>query len=786
MSRKTAKKNKKTGKKAAGKVRDDAFLSEILGILVITLALLSAVGLFWGREATTLSAVRQAYISLFGITSIAVPVIIGLLGLWILLKKRTFLWTMLQVFLITLFTGAFLNIVRIDPGHDFIISHRAWLSAGGTVTSWFIVPLMRALTPVGAMLILIAVVMVYTQLVFGVSYIEIGKKIAPHILQALNAIGLLISKAFNFFAERASEMAQKRRERIEALKEQKAREVEERAQRLKEEEARVMSGGSFLDDDEEQDDDISLTNDDDKNSVSFEIQKNPEEELVAEEDYVETQRQKEIAVQTIGEEGDDVERITWKLPAPHDWLDPPADVSESSMDGTMRDKLEEMLQSFKVPAKITNVVKGASFTRFEIELEPGTKVSRIVQLEANIALSLATDIKTIRIEAPIPGKSAIGIEVPNVERAMVPFRKLFLNKKFVTLKNPLSFVLGEDITGKAVFAAVPRMPHMLVAGSTGSGKSVCLNAILCSILAREFPTQTRMILVDMKRVELTPFDGIPHLMTNVIQEPQEAANALKWVCDEMTRRFKIFAEVGVRNIESYNNYVENEEEKMYRILFVIDELADLMMISNSSMNIENYICRVTQLARAVGIHMILATQRPDTKIITGTIKNNIPARLSFSVRSQIDSRTIIDQKGAETLLGKGDMLYLGFGSNKLQRLQGPFVSDSEVRRLVKFWKSQGEVEYQLKFDDGTTDVSEGMTMGENLTEDEKLYFQAVELVVNTGQASISKIQRHLRIGYNRAARMVDLMEERGVVGPADGSRPREVLQRSVHAESGVD
>jgi S-DNA-T family DNA segregation ATPase FtsK/SpoIIIE len=443
------------------------------------------------------------------------------------------------------------------------------------------------------------------------------------------------------------------------------------------------------------------------------------------------------------------------------------------VDHSLRDRLDATLKSFSVPATITAVVQGASSTRFEVTLEPGVKVSRIVSLENDIALALASDSKMIRIEAPIPGKSAVGIEVPNRERAVVPMRKIFLSNEFQrNARGVLTFVLGENITGEPVWANLMKMPHLLVAGSTNSGKSVCLNCIISSILARNYPEDVRFIMMDMKRVELTPYNGIPHLLTEVVTEPDIAASALKWVTEEMDRRYRTFAEVGVRNIDGYNKLQEDHKDMLYRIVVIIDELADLMMVSSPSMNVELHICRIAQLARAVGIHMILATQRPDTKVITGTIKNNIPSRISFAVPTNVDSRTILDQKGAESLLGRGDMLYSPVDSTRLMRLQGSFVSDEECRNLVDFWKSQGEVRPELRFKGPEANM---VSENEFVSEDEALYTKAVEVVATSGQASISMIQRKLRIGYNRAARLVELMEDRGVVGPYDGSRPREVL-----------
>jgi DNA segregation ATPase FtsK/SpoIIIE, S-DNA-T family len=767
---------------------EDRILGEIFGILVFTFALLSAASLFVGPEIGTLYALNRVYFGAFGYTAVMVPALAGLFGAWAVWRSPAFLKATFHLFLIGLLIGAWINLARLFAVGGAGLTSDEYAAAGGAASAFVVSGLAGAVSCFGVFIVLFALILIYVKLALKISYTEWGRKAAPHIIKSGRFAWAASSAVTRFMRDRVAAVVEKRRAKQEEAKAGRERETELKAKKLMEQEAaRLPQPADFVEEETGAEDvvvsDIDepavfLSDETHAGAVDRQSMSGPEDVDKKDIETPEDKREKEqkksrprTSVQKVTD-SDGEGTIVWRLPEPDDWLEKSIDSSEAMMDNTMRDKLEATLKSFQVPARISAVVKGAAFTRFEIELEPGTKVSRIVTLESDIALSLATDAKAIRIEAPIPGKSAIGIEVPNKERAIVHLRSLIQDPDFQKAKKPLSFVLGGDIAGKPVFTNLVKMPHLLVAGSTNSGKSVCINVIITSIIAREFPSEVRFIMVDMKRVELTPYDGIPHLLTPVIKEASEAANGLRWVCEEMDRRYKRFAEVGVRDITGYNNYIKEPEEKMFRIVVIIDELADLMMVSSANMNIENYICRITQLARATGIHVILATQRPDTKVITGTIKNNIPSRISFAVASQIDSRTVLDRKGAESLLGMGDMLFLPIDSNRLTRLQGAFVSDDEVKKLVNFWKAQGQVAYGLKFS-----VPVGGGGGGDLfeSEDEALYKQAVEIVANTGQASISMIQRRLRIGYNRAARLVDLMEERHVVGPYDGSRPREVL-----------
>lgn len=434
-------------------------------------------------------------------------------------------------------------------------------------------------------------------------------------------------------------------------------------------------------------------------------------------------------------------------------------------------KLEETLSSFGVSAKVINVTRGPTVTRYELQPSAGVKVSRIVNLSDDIALNLAAP--GIRIEAPIPGKAAIGIEVPNKEVNMVRLRDVLESKEFGQHPSKIAFGVGKDVSGETIIADIAKMPHLLIAGATGSGKSVCINSLIVSLLYKSTPDEVRLLMIDPKVVELGVYNGIPHLLIPVVTEPKKAAGALNWAVQEMVNRYKLFADKAVRDIKGYNDLVSKtgEEKTMPQIVIIIDELADLMMVAPN--DVEDAICRLAQMARAAGMHLVIATQRPSVDVITGVIKANIPSRISFAVSSQIDSRTILDMAGAEKLLGRGDMLIHPVGKAKPVRAQGANITDEEVERVVEFVKAQCETTYD---DDIIEEINSENTSFENGEADsDELLPRAIEVVVEAGQASVSLIQRKFRVGYARAARIVDQMEERGIVGGFEGSKPRQLL-----------
>lgn len=473
-------------------------------------------------------------------------------------------------------------------------------------------------------------------------------------------------------------------------------------------------------------------------------------------------------------EAEEVENEDYQLP-PITLLDAPAHSDQSGELNALQanaQKLEKTFLSFGVKAKVTQVHLGPAVTKYEVLPDVGVKVSRIVSLHDDLALALAA--RDIRIEAPIPGKSAIGIEVPNTEVAIVSLREVLESEENNKPNLKLLIGFGRDVTGQAVLAQLNKMPHLLVAGSTGSGKSVCINGIITSIMMRAKPHEVKMMMIDPKMVELNVYNGIPHLLAPVVTDPRKASQALKKIVSEMERRYDLFSHTGTRNMEGYNEYIdkwneENDEKhpKLPYIVVIVDELADLMMVASS--DVEDSITRLAQMARAAGIHLIIATQRPSVDVITGIIKANIPSRIAFAVSSAIDSRTILDMGGAEKLLGRGDMLFLPAGSSKPVRVQGAFLSDAEVERMVDFVIEQQKANYQEEM------IPDEVEESQEQVDRDELYDEAAQLVTDMQTASVSLIQRRFRVGYSRAARIIDQLELGGIVGPYEGSKPRQVL-----------
>lgn len=436
-------------------------------------------------------------------------------------------------------------------------------------------------------------------------------------------------------------------------------------------------------------------------------------------------------------------------------------------------KLQKTLYSFGVSAKVENVSVGPAITRYELKPAEGVRVSKIANLADDIALNLAAE--TIRIEAPIPGKQAVGIEIPNKEKEAVHLREIIDSKEFQNSDSKTTFALGKDVAGEVVVTDIAKMPHVLIAGSTGSGKSVCINTLIASIIYKAKPSEVKLVMIDPKVVELSIYNGIPHLLIPVVTDAKKAAGALMWAVQEMVNRYGLFAQKGVRDIKGYNKAIESDGEKLPHIIIIIDELADLMMVSPK--DVEDSICRLAQMARAAGMHLVVATQRPSVDVITGIIKANIPSRISFAVSSGIDSRTILDMYGAEKLLGKGDMLFSPVGSQKPQRIQGAFISDAEVEKIVDFLKAGREVTYNS---DIIEKIEKNNSTDKELAEDpdddtDEFLMDAIDVVVETGQASTSFIQRRFKVGYARAGRIMDQMEARGIISGYEGSKPRQVL-----------
>ncbi len=478
------------------------------------------------------------------------------------------------------------------------------------------------------------------------------------------------------------------------------------------------------------------------------------------------------------------ETVVYELP-PVELLDLPKNNNTGGSANELRERGETIvktLKSFGVGTHIVEICQSPSVTRFELQPDPGVKISRITALADDIAMNLAAS--GVRIEAPIPNKNAVGIEVPNAEKAMVTLREILENNSFKNSKSRLNVALGRDIQGEATCADLAKMPHLLVAGTTGSGKSVCLNTMIMSLLYNAKPDEVKLIMIDPKKVEFTVYRSIPHLLVPVVADPRKAAGALSWAVAEMDKRYALFAEKGVRNLQGYNTYaLSNNLPKMPQIVIIIDELSDLMMAASNE--VEDSICRLAQKARAAGMHLIVATQRPSVDVITGLIKANIPSRIAFAVKSQIDSRTIIDTQGAEKLLGNGDMLYCPVGLSKPVRVQGCYVSDDEIERVIEFVTAQGDVKYddavmqeiEIKAAQDGKKKSSAAVEADTSADDygDEMIPKAIEVVVEAGMASTTLLQRKLKLGYARAARIVDELSEKGIIGPFEGSKPRKVL-----------
>ena len=519
-------------------------------------------------------------------------------------------------------------------------------------------------------------------------------------------------------------------------------------------------------------------------AAAAELEETPDEGGVATQASIEDLEHEEeahLAQAAAGEAADAALEPTersWDLP-PLDLLADAPETSAAQLDLSAKGRrIRETLAHFGIGVKVARIQEGPVVTQYALEVEPGIKLSRIASLADNLALALSA--RSIRIEAPIPGEPYVGVEIPNAAFDLVTLKEVLASRNFseASDRSKLAFALGQDVAGQPFSADLSKMPHLLIAGATGSGKSVCVNALIDSILMNATPTEVKLILIDPKRVELAQYKGIPHLLTEVIVEPDKAVNALKWTVGTMESRYAEFAARGVRNIGAYNDSLRPGQPRMPYIVIVIDELADLMMVS--AYEVESTITRIAQLARATGIHLVVATQRPSVQVITGLIKANIPSRIAFAMTSGVDSRTILDTTGAEDLLGRGDMLYQPIDAPRAVRLQGVLVTDPEIESVSRHWRAQGGAQYRPEITAPRRDGKAGGRPGEDDDDDDAdaLLSQAVDIVRRSDKASASLLQRRLRIGYARAARILDQMEDRGIVGPADGSRFREVLVTS--------
>ncbi len=778
------KKKKKTASKADVTVITLIVLSILLAVLVYTKS--GVVGL----------KLNEILGGMFGIMQYVLPIGIFALGIKLASEENEDLTPKLIQYTITIVSlSVMFSVLQISSGELTIskelsetVKDAYFLGSqskgGGAIGAVAAVPLEKLLGEIGAIIFCIGLAVILVVFTFGINMSEIINVILDRIEE----------KREERKEERKASIAQREKNEKENPAERRKREREERRKQRElekqesmaqmEDQIKINFGGNIVDNggqklkkyDHSGEDLEPLTKQSKKQKQKEETQPDVlENNLFRQEEEQKEEKKKEVLQL---EHGMMVEDEHYEYP-PIELLSKQTKRTIKGGAKALTDtatRLQKTLYSFGVSAKVENVSVGPAITRYELKPAEGVRVSKIANLADDIALNLAAE--TIRIEAPIPGKRAVGIEVPNKEKEAVHLREVLDSQEFVENKSKLTVALGKDVAGNIQLADIGKMPHVLIAGSTGSGKSVCINTIITSIIYNAKPSEVKFVMVDPKVVELSVYNGIPHLLIPVVTDPKKAAGALAWAVQEMDERYNKFASKGVRDLKGYNKAIEKENEagKLPQIVIIIDELADLMMVAKN--DVEDAICRLAQKARAAGMHLVIATQRPSVDVITGLIKANVPSRIAFAVSSQVDSRTILDSVGAEKLLGKGDMLFFPSGAPKPSRVQGAFVSDDEVEKIVDFIKSNGTANYS---EDILETIENGNKTDKELAQEkddddtDPLLMEAIQTVVETRQASTSFIQRRFKVGYARAGRIIDQMEERGVISGYQGSKPREVL-----------
>ncbi len=788
--RKYNKKNTKKQKKKSSKM-------DLTIVGLILLSILLAV-LIYGKSGVIGVTLNEILGGMMGIIKYILPIGIFAISIKIACEDKQYLNTKLIQYTILLISVSVLISVYQVNTKELLITDKdmseivkdAYTSGsqgggGGALGAILAVPLAKLLSPVGAMILCIGIAVMFAVFTFGINISEI-----------INNVVDKTEENREIKIERKQQLREERLKiRQEKLEKQKANQKDIlRRQALqediidtdKDEQIKINFGGRIVDEEEtkerkkynhKDDDIVPLT----KEKIIEEATTNNQPDVIENNLFKQEEEKKEDKTKEVLqlEHAMIVEDENYEYP-PVEILSKPAKKALKGGAKLLTDtaaKLQKTLYSFGVSAKVENVSVGPTITRYELKPAEGVRVNKIANLADDIALNLAAE--TIRIEAPIPGKQAVGIEVPNQEKQAVHLREVLESDEFLHNNSKLSVALGKDVAGNVQLADIAKMPHVLIAGSTGSGKSVCINTIITSIIYNSKPSEVKMVMVDPKVVELSVYNGIPHLLIPVVTDPKKAAGALAWAVQEMDNRYNLFANKGVRDLKGYNKAIENEEEqgKLPQIVIIVDELADLMMVA--AKDVEEAICRLAQKARAAGMHLVIATQRPSVDVITGLIKANVPSRIAFAVSSQIDSRTILDTVGAEKLLGKGDMLFFPSGSPKPVRVQGAFVSDDEVEKIVDFIKQNGTATYSEDILETieNSNKSDKELMQEQAEDDETDPFlnDAIEAVIEQGQASTSFVQRKFKVGYARAGRIIDQMEERGIISGYQGSKPREVL-----------
>ncbi len=781
-------------KKKNNKSRKKASKLDLAIIIIIMLSLLVGTLIFTKSGVIGLK-LNEVLGGMFGIMQYIIP--IGMFAIGIKLaceEKETLTAKLIQygVFIISL--SVLFSVIQVSTGElqsskelSEVVKDAYYLGSqskgGGAIGAVGAVPLAKLLGDVGAVILCVGITVVLLVFTFGISMSDIinmcmekieNKKEEKHEARIERK-----KQHEKEITETASE--RKKREKAERLA-MKQKEKMEKENNIMDNQIKINFGGRILEEpehkglkkyDHSQDDIVPLTKETKKDFIQPDVIEN---NLFKQEEEKKEDKKKEVLQL---EHAMVVEDEHYEYP--------PVELLSKSKSKTLKGgakaltdtatKLQKTLYSFGVSAKVENVSVGPAITRYELKPAEGVRVSKIANLADDIALNLAAE--TIRIEAPIPGKQAVGIEVPNKEKETVHLREVLESSEFRNNSSKLTVALGKDVAGNTQLADIAKMPHMLIAGSTGSGKSVCINTIITSIIYNAKPSEVKLVMVDPKVVELSVYNGIPHLLIPVVTDPKKAAGALAWAVQEMDDRYNKFASKGVRDLKGYNKAIEKEDGagKLPQIVIIVDELADLMMVA--AKDVEEAICRLAQKARAAGMHLVIATQRPSVDVITGLIKANVPSRIAFAVSSQVDSRTILDSVGAEKLLGKGDMLFFPAGAPKPARVQGTFVSDDEVEKIVDFVKSNGTATYSediLESIENSNKTEKELAQEQALDDEtDPFLMDAIQTVVETGQASTSFIQRRFKVGYARAGRIIDQMEERGVISGYQGSKPREVL-----------
>ncbi len=745
--------------------------SQVKGVLMLALAAFCYVGLIYTDQAGGIGVYVNAILRILaGDAAVIIPFFIGLMALWQMLPRRQWnirprLFGLLSLqLLFMIWVHLQWLIVSLPPSNElfyqsFVIGLNQ--QGGGVIGAAFAAALLYLIGSIGSQILIAALAFIAVLLIFNISI----SRFLKFISRILNWLKNILKKAAHYGYEVIREVIFTSQDRVKKAVQNRNSETETQITASPEAVSTEINARSIVAPD---------TNSEYKQYRQPVTAEN-QEKLASQDCFDEPEVENKAAFSPTGVSGSSQTSQKYVLP-PLELLSKPRSTAESTHLKSSKDRaklLESTLLSFGVRAKVIHVQSGPTVTRFEVQPEAGVKVSKIINLSDDLALNLAAPL--VRIEAPIPGKAALGIEVPNNVIALVNLREVMEDSVYKNSASLLTVALGKDITGIPVITDLTKMPHLLIAGATGAGKSVCLNTIINSILYKASPEEVRFLMIDPKVVELSVYNGIPHLMMPVLTDPRKAALALRNMVREMGRRYDLFAKLEVRDIGAYNelSVKDPELEKLPFIVIIIDELADLMLVSPGE--VEDSIARLAQMSRAAGIHLIVATQRPSVDVLTGIIKANITSRVAFTVTSQFDSRTILDMSGAEKLLGRGDMLFYPVGSVKPYRVQGAYVSEAEVKKITDFIKEQGLAEYE----NGSTFLQ--ATDESEEEEADALFAEAVDLVVRTGSASISLLQRRFRIGYTRAARLIDDLEKKGIVGPYEGSKPREVLITSEQA-----